>query len=937
MSSETVRSVRRAHAAIHGLAVLVVGGAWLGDASTLVGQADSRSQIELLVDEALDRWSYRNIGPFRAGSWITDIAGKDARTFYVAARNGGVWKTTNAGTTFTNVTDGLDLAAVGDIALAPSDPEVLWVGTGDAENARSSYSGTGVYASSDGGATWTHRGLEDSHHIARIVVHPQDPETVLVAVMGHLFSANAERGIFRTSDGGESWEHALDLGPDVGMIDLVMDPQQPRRLYAAAYEKQRLPWHFEAGGERSGIYRSDDGGATWNRLGGGLPTGKLGRIGIDLCRTRPRTLYAVVENLNPRQASSSESSAEEDAAGDPLGNQVYRSDDGGDSWRLVSPAGVQVGSKSAYAFNEVRVHPADPETLFITSETLISSVDGGATFRDLEWPPSHLFAQMFGDVRTLWINPSDPEHMLLGSDGGVFPTFDGGQTIDHLLNLPLGEVYRVAVDLAEPYNVYAGLQDHEAWRGPVNSWSGAVTLEDWVIVGRWDGMASAIDPQLEWYYGTTQFGNHLRANLRTGRREDIEPQASDGDEPYRFTWTTPLRVSVHDSQVIYTASQKVLRSSDRGDSWEEISPDLTTADPVRIAGKGYIEYCTVTTLSESRIDRQRLWAGTDDGKVWSTDDLGTTWHDHTAALLEAGAPLDRWVSRVVASGHDPQRAYVTKSGYRRDDFAPYVFVTDDGGRSWRSLSAGLPDAPISVIAEDLVDPELLFVGNDWGVFVSLDRGTTWRPLRGNMPRVPVRDLVIHPRDGDLVVGTYGRGLWIAPMHPLRELSSAASSRESFLFEVEPRPVEWTERNSWGDYHLYGDRQIEVPNEPSGLEIFYWQPADPTGRRASSVRLQRPGGALLASLDLSPEPGLHRVVWETREGDDDPVPEEATSERTGQSRPSSTEVRPGEVLVELVDISSEANGGDRSDEEADEVVLASRRTRLLPMPLRPVQP
>ena len=818
----------------------------------------------------LSALNYRNLGPFRAGSWITDIAvpevrsGKHRRTFYVAARNGGVWKTTNLGTTFENITDDSDLAAIGDLAVAPSDPNILWVGTGDAEVARSSYSGDGVYLSTDAGESFTHVGLEDSHHIARIVVHPKRPLTAWVASMGHLFSPNRERGVFFTQDGGRNWTHQLDLGEEIGVIDLVGDPENPDVLYAAAYEKQRLPWHLEAGGPGSGIYRSQDGGATWTRLKVGLPAGKLGRIGIALCGSRPETLYAIIENLTARSFPDGETPDSPEAA--VVGNELYRSDDRGASWRQVSPEGLQVGSKSAYAFNEVRVHPLDPERLWITSETLISSTDGGKSFQDLNWPPTKLFSEMFGDVRTLWVDPTDPEHLLLGSDGGVFPSWDGGRTTNHLHNLPLGEIYGVAVDNEVPYNIYAGLQDHEAWRGPIDGWSGSVTLEDWVIVGKWDGMVSQVDPTGRWYFGTTQFGNHVRTDMDNGTRTSIQPEPPPGEiipggrGGYRFTWTTPMVLSPHNSEVLYTGSHKVLRSDSRGDSWSEISPDLTTGSALRIAGHGHIRYCTITSLAESHLEEGLLWAGTDDGQVWVRD--GDVWQRRTEALKRAGASEDRWVSRVVASRHDKKRAYISKSGYRRDDFRPMLYRTDDLGASWTDLGSGLPQSPVNVLIEDPVQPDLLFLGNDLGVYFSLDGGSSWQALRSNMPRAVVRDLVIQEREADLVVGTYGRGLWVTDIHPLRELRDVIEEgKPAHLFRVEDRPVQLTERPSWGDYHLYGDNRIELTNRPDGLSAYYWISDPPPGTTAT-LELRDASGTPVARLAGTAESGLHLALFET---------------------------------------------------------------------------
>ncbi len=828
------------------------------------------------ADEAsiLASFELRNIGPFRPGSWITAIAvpeipAAEARsphryTFYIGARNGGVWKTDNLGTTFENTTDPYGISAVGSLAVAPSDPSVIWLGTGDAENARSSYSGNGIWRSTDAGETWQHRGLTDSHHIARIVVHPEEPGTAWVAAMGHLFSTNDQRGVFRTRDGGETWQKILALGPEVGVIDLVGNPQEPEVLYAASYDKVRLPWHFEAGGHRSRIHRSRDGGDTWKLLSRGLPQGVLGRIGLDIHRADPDILYAIIENL--------EASDDKDEDGNvlPFGNQVYQSENGGESWRRVSPDGVSIGSKSAYAFNEIRVDPRDSSKVYVLSESLLSSFDGGESWNDLEWPPQTLFASIFGDVRAFWIDPYDPRRMILGSDGGVFLTWDGGKTADSLHNLPLGEVYAVAVDLEQPYNVYAGLQDHEVWRGPVNSWSGAVTLEDWVVTGKWDGMYTQVTPDGRYAYSTTQFGNHIRADLRLGVRSEIEPEPTDGDGEYRFTWTPPIQISPHDPDLLWAGAQVLLSSTDRGESWTVRSPDLTTNDEAKIAGKGHIRYCTITTLAESAKAPGSLWVGTDDGRVWRTPDAGGEWIELSQALAVAGAPTalsdtPRWTSRVVPSAHAPERAYVTFSGYRRDDMTPYVLRTDDNGITWKMITAGLPTAAVSVLVEDPKNPNLLFVGHDRGVSASLDGGTTWSPF-GRLPTVPVRDLLVHPREADLVVGTYGRGVWVGDIGVARELDATLFEKAVHLFAIEAKPTRLTERDSWGDHELYGDRHIEVPNEPDGLLIHYWLGADL--EKPPRIRIRRAERADLglddlAALEGESQRGLHQIHWDSR--------------------------------------------------------------------------
>ncbi|MFQ6071010.1 MAG: hypothetical protein ACE5LC_10885 [Candidatus Aminicenantales bacterium] len=831
-------------------------------------------QAEKKPGEALFRnLRYRNLGPFRAGAWIGDIAvpenpgPKHRYTFYVAARNGGVWKTVNNGTTFEPIFDSYGVNAIGAIEVAPSDPNIVWVGTGEDSYARSSYSGNGIYKSTDAGKSFKLMGLTDSHHIGRIVIHPENPDIVYVAVMGHLFSENEERGVFKTTDGGKTWEKVLYINEKTGVVDLCMNFSNPDILFAATYDKVRLPWHYEAGGEGSRIYRTKDGGKTWEKLTEGLPGGKLGRIGIDIHRANPDIVYAVIENLNPKPGVSGKKELKFDEFADQMhegliGGEVYRSDDGGDSWRKVSEEGVDVSGKAAYSFNEITVHPADPEKVYIIGVSMQYSFDGGRTWP--RWPKKERFLSNFGDVRTFWIDPHHPEHMMLGSDGGFYVTYDGGRSMFHLYQIPLGEVYAVEVDDEEPYNIYCGLQDHESWRGPSNGWSGSVGLEDWVIVGMWDGMYTKVNHQNNrWLYFTTQFGKHHRVDQLLGERKEITPRAPEGKPFYRYTWTTPIIISPHNGDIIYTGGQMLLRSLDRGKTWEEISPDLTTNDPVKIAGQGHIMFCTITTISESPLKAGVIWVGTDDGRVHLTRDHGAHWEEMTHRIARAGGPEHTWVSRVFASHHQLGTAYVTKSGYREDVFKPFVFRTRDFGQTWEDISANLPQVPVSVIFEDRVNPDLLFVGTDAGVYFTLDGGKCWIPLKNNMPPVPVRDLIVHPRVKDLVVGTYGRGVWVTNIGPLEELTPQVLEKKFYLFDIVSRPVNnRSQRARWGNYHMTGDNHLRTPNEPQGLHIYYY--LREKVEKPLTLTVEDLEGNVLAEIKTKREAGIHRIVWNSKD-------------------------------------------------------------------------
>ncbi len=837
----------------------------------LVSAATLPSGQEPRFNESLfQRLAWRNLGPFRTGAWTTAIAVPDAPlaahlyTFYVGTRNGGVWKTVNNGTTFEPVFDGQPSLSIGAIDVAPSDQNVVWVGTGEAYQARSSYSGDGVYKSTDAGRTWTNVGLRDSHHISRIVIHPRNPNTVYVAAMGHLFTGNSERGVFMTEDGGKTWKKSLFVDEKTGVIDLVLSRKNPKVLYAATYELTRKPWDLDIGGPGSGIWKTADGGRTWKRLGGGLPTGRLGRIGVDLYQANPDILYAVIENANLRKPTDAEAKRDADRPKPSefvVGNEVYRTNDGGRTWKKTHADTISIGSKAAYSFNIIRVDPGNASHVAVISDAMPNSSDGGKTWQGTSWPPKGMFVKAFGDFRAFWWDQQNPDRILVGSDGGFYASYDRGKTADHYMNIPVGEFYAVDADMAEPYNVYGGMQDHDSWKGPSNSWSGEVNVADWITVGAGDGMYNRVDPtDPRWLYNTSQFGDHKRVDQAQRTMTDIMPRRPKGQPPLRWNWNTPLVLSPHNPQILYTGAQVLLRSLDRGDVWQEISLDLTADDAGRTFGRGNIQFCTLTTISESPVTAGVIWIGTDDGRVQVTRTHGAAWSDATAAIEQAGGPRDAWVSRVLASSHAAGTAYVAKNGFREDDFAPHLFRTTDYGATWTSIGRGLPHQPINVVWQDRVNPRLLFAGNDKGVWVSIDEGARWVRMQGNMPNVPVHDLLVHPRERDLIVGTYGRGIYVTDVSALQQIDDKTLAEDVYFFDIEARTPFQT--SGWGNYDFYGDRYVTTPNEPNAITIGYYLRE---GRaRKVSVSIAGLSGQALRTLTGTSEQGFNAVRWDMRD-------------------------------------------------------------------------
>ncbi len=694
--------------------------------------------------------AWRAVGPRMQGGRVESIAVAPGRTstFYAGIGSGNLWKTVNNGTTWTPVFEKESSSTIGDVAIAPSNPEVVWVGTGEVLMARSSYAGTGVFKSTDGGASWTNMGLEDTHHIAQVVIHPTDPNRVWVAAIGHLYSENDERGIFRTVDAGATWERVLYVNDRTGAIDVVMDPSNPDVLYAAMWERSRKAWGHTTHGPGSGIYKSTNGGASWRLLSRGLPTGGLvGRIGLAVAPSNPSVVYALVNNE---------------------GGEVYRSDDKGETWRKVNAEPVATG----YDFCLIQVAPDNEDIVYLPNNRFMVSEDAGRTYRQIEGTLVHLLPHgsrvLHLDQHELWINPDDGNHMLLGNDGGLHLSYDRGQSWLHLNNLPIGEFYAVSVDMDTPYNIYGGTQDDAAVFGPSTQVLADDLGEQWqhVYLDRWGGGDSYFtyrdptDPDVIYY--EHQMGDLRRKRMSTGQTDSIRPRAQAGDPPLRTNWMTPFFVSAHNPRALYYAGNRLFKSLDRGDTWTAVSPDLTSAPSMQ----DNVPWGTLSSVSESSLQAGLLYAGADDGYLHVTRDDGRTW-----TRIDGNLP-DRWITRVVASQHEVATVYVSMTGYRFDDFSTYLYVSRDYGASWTSIGAGLPAEPVNVIGEDPADSRILYLGTDTGVFASVDQGRTWLSICKGLPTIPVYDLVVHPRDGELVIGTHGRSVFVADVTAVRALAAA---------------------------------------------------------------------------------------------------------------------------------------------------------------------
>ena len=759
----------------------------------------SEAQTDRL-EAAVANLEWREIGPTIMGGRVADLAVVESNpsTFYVGAATGGVWRTTNHGTTWESIFDDQPTSSVGDVTLAPSNPNLIWVGTGEPQNRQSSPWGNGVYKSTDAGRTWQHMGLDNTRHISRIAIHPTNSDIVYVAAVGHLWGANPERGVYKTTDGGQTWERVLFVNEDTGAIDLAMDPADPQTLFAAMYQRRRTGFGFNGGGPGSGIYRTTDGGASWRELTEGLPSGDMGRIGLDIYRGDGNLVFAIV------QADTGSSFRRTEPTGLEQ-DGVYRSNDRGETWEHIS-----ITNNRPMYYSQIRVDPNDAERIYLGGSQLYRSSDGGRTFTNDAASGVH------SDHHALWIDPNNSNHLILGGDGGVSISWDRSDNWRQLRNIPLAQFYEIGVDMQDPYHVCGGLQDNGSWCAPNATRSNqGIRARDWYNVGSGDGFYTVLDPNdPTTMFAESQGGNLIRVDLTTMERKSMRPRArptEDGeDRSYRFNWDSPVVPSSHHPTTVYIGGNHVMKSTDRGQSWQEISPDLTKAidrselqimgvgeDQMMSRHDGTSSYGNITAISESPLDANLLYVGTDDGNFQVTRDGGVTWDNVLSRIRDL--PERTYVTRIVASRFDEGTVFATFDGHRNDDFQAYGYGSENYGQRWRAITTGLPEWSVNAFAEHPRTPNLLFVGNEVGVYFSIDRGEQWVRLKNNLPTVPVDDIVVHPRENDLVLGTHGRGIWImSDITPLEQLSAEVLASTAHLFGVRPatsfnsyRPQGWT--------------------------------------------------------------------------------------------------------------------------------------------------
>jgi photosystem II stability/assembly factor-like uncharacterized protein len=851
-------------------------GAIVVAAALVYGARPAADQREFTVDaKLLSGLQWRAIGPAMFGGHVVDVAGVPGKPdlLFVGAPSSGLYKSTNGGITFESVFNDGNTLSIGAIAVQADNPDVIYVGTGEGFPRNSISFGDGIYKTADGGRTWAHLGLTDAERFSRIVIHPADARIVLAAAMGHAFGPNQERGVYRTTDAGRTWTRVLFVNDTTGASDVQFDPVDPTIVYAGMYDYERKPWALRSGGPGSGLYRSSDGGASWTKLTdpalhNGLPGARLlGRIGVGVSRSNPNIVYALIE-------------AQEDGV-------LWRSADRGLHWTIVNSE-RRINNRPFY-YTQVRVDPADENRVYTLSGTFNVSTDGGRTFGSAG-------GRMFGDHHALWIDPLDPKRLLCGTDGGFFISHDYGRNWDFVNNMPMAQAYHVGVDMADPYNVVGGFQDHEIWRGPNQRWNEAGVREgDWRRLRYMaDGQHTVPDPRdPNRIYFNGHFGDITWIDMRNAEERYIQPypvgpsgEAADA-ELYRFNWNSPIHMSPSDPDVVYYGGNVLFRTTDGGTTWTAISPDLTTNDKEKQKPSGGSitpdntraeTHCTILAIAESPRDRNVIWAGTDDGNVQITRDAGAHWVNVAPNI--AGAPRFAWVSSISASQVDAGTAYISIDQHRLNDFATYVFVTSDYGKTWRKLSDRL-QGYAHVVMEDPKEPNLIYAGTELGIFASFDRGSTWTDLRLGLPHLAVVDMKVHPRDDDLVIATHARGFYIlddaTPLQGLARMvrlkpdaTASTAAADSVVVSGVSRtsgvvlfpPMRATRYTPASDTSVLGNRVWVARNRPYGAIINYYLPEPSAG--APTLTILDASRRAVRTLPGGSRAGLNRVVWNLAE-------------------------------------------------------------------------
>jgi photosystem II stability/assembly factor-like uncharacterized protein len=866
-------------------------------------QADAAQANEISkspFEKAFERLEWRSIGPANMGGRTADVEGVpgNPNLVYVATASGGLWKTVNGGVIWKPIFERQGTISIGDVALAPSNPDVVWVGTGESKPRNSVSFGDGVYKSTDAGKTWKHMGLKDTERISAIAIHPQNPDIVYVGALGHAFGPNENRGVFMTTDGGKTWTRTLYIDKEHGVSDLEMDSTNPNILYAGMWSFERKPWTHRSGSEKGGVFKSIDGGRTWAKLTNGLPK-LIGRIGVRTAPSNPNVVYALVE-------------AKE--------GTLYRSDDRGESFKQVSK-NERIVSRGFY-YTRVRVDPTNENHVYAVASTLFESIDGGKTFRSITGR-THI------DYHAFWQDPKNPKRIWQGNDGGIAVTYDGGETWEPVYNIPIGQFYQIHADNRLPfYYVMGGLQDNGAWTGPSRTREPAgIMNDDWRMVSFGDGfyvINNSDEPDL--YISESQGGNILRTDFRAREQQEVNPWGrGSGDGPaigekYRFNWNSPIALSPHDKNTLYFGGNVVFKSTDFGKSWEQVSPDLTTNDPDKqkdAGGPVSIEnttaeyYTTIITLAESPVQKGQVWVGTDDGNVQVTTDGGKNWANIVKNIR--GVPANSPVSHVEPSRTTAQTAYVSFERHMFDDFRPYIFKTTDSGKSWTAIAGNLPaKAYVQVVREDPKNPSLLYAGTEIGLFVSYNDGREWIPLNlKNLPNVSVHDIVVHPRENDLILATHGRSVWIYDdATPIQSMTPAILNSNAHLFPVRPGLRYATRFTRYG----IGDKVFTGPNPSYGALITYYLKDKPDDKAIFKVQIMDQSGKLVQDIDKpAKEKGLNRIAWNLRMGGAEVRRPPSEEETAFAGPPRGPQVLPGRYTVKLT-------LGDKTFEQPVEVRL-----------------